>query len=163
MLKRYKDVNTNKKLRMSLHSMVQDYLQRNESTQLEMQRNIDLELIKKNINNDGSDFAPLPPLSIQETEVYVEVSNIPGEDSEYNAYRVIDGVSYLLSCTSPSLKVIGPFAFVCDDTPHDCSSSVEEISSCHRIVRTSFNNWKASFILLVEKYGVPRFSPGKIS
>lgn len=83
MLKRYKDVHANKNLRMSLHSMVQDYLQRNESTQREMQRNIDLEHIKKNINNDGSDIAPLPPLSIQETEVYVEVSNIPREDVKF--------------------------------------------------------------------------------
>lgn len=83
MLKHYKDVHANKKLRMSLHSIIQDYLQRDESTQLEMQRNINLELIKKNINDDGLDFALLPPLSIQETEVYVEVSNIPGEDVKF--------------------------------------------------------------------------------
>ncbi|BBG93200.1 hypothetical protein Prudu_001134 [Prunus dulcis] len=35
--------------------------------------------------------------------------------------------------------------------PHDCSSSAEEIPSYHHIVRTSFNNCEALFILLVEK------------
>ncbi|KAI5349544.1 hypothetical protein L3X38_002432 [Prunus dulcis] len=83
MLKRFKDVHANKKLCMSLHSIVQDYLQRDESTQLEMQLNIDLELIKKNINDDGLDFALLLALSIQETEVYVEVSNILGENVKF--------------------------------------------------------------------------------
>lgn len=83
MLKRFKDVHANKKLHMSLHSIVQDYLERDESTQLEMQCNIDLVLIKKNINDDGLDFALLPALSIQETEVYVEVSNILGENVKF--------------------------------------------------------------------------------
>ncbi|CAL8991469.1 unnamed protein product [Prunus brigantina] len=242
-----KDVIANKKLHMSLHSMVQNYLQGDVSTQPEVQRNIDLELIKKNIKDDELDFAHHPPFSIQEKEVYVEVSNLPGEDilkkkkkkekkefefnvpsrdksymifkrhlgrrllikndtrhssfctnselcmstffilltiynqcfigkphyikkreiyyidtnqfkSEYGAYGVIDDVCCMLSRTRSSVrvisdstcKVIGPFTFVCDDTPHDCSFSAEEIVSCHRIVRTSFNSCDASFILLVE-------------
>ncbi|KAL6293194.1 hypothetical protein ACE6H2_001336 [Prunus campanulata] len=99
MSKRDKDVPDNKKLCLSLHTIVQDYLQGDVSTQPEVQPNIDLEFIKKNIKG----------------------------------------------------KVIGPFTFVCDDTPHDCSSRAEEIASYHHIVRTSFNSCDASFILLVEK------------
>ncbi|KAI5349546.1 hypothetical protein L3X38_002434 [Prunus dulcis] len=143
MSKRDKDVPANKKLHMPIHSVVQDYLQGDISTQPEVQRNINLELIKKNIKDDESDFAHRPPFSIQEKE------------SEYDAYRVIDDVCCMLSRTRSSLrviydstcKVIGSFTFACYDTPHDGSSSPEEIPSCHRIICTSFSNWEASFIL----------------
>ncbi|CAL8991470.1 unnamed protein product [Prunus brigantina] len=58
MSKRGKDIPSNKKLRLSLHSIVQDYLQGGISTQPELQPNIDLEFIEKNIKDDESDFAP---------------------------------------------------------------------------------------------------------
>ncbi|CAL8991468.1 unnamed protein product, partial [Prunus brigantina] len=52
MSKRDKDVPGNKNLCMSLHFMVQYYLQEDVSTQPEVQHNIDIELIKKNIKDD---------------------------------------------------------------------------------------------------------------
>ncbi|CAL9023490.1 unnamed protein product [Prunus brigantina] len=75
------------------------------------------------------------------------------------AYGIIDDICCMLRCTSLSLRVvsdttgtvIGPFTFVCGDTPHECSSSAEKIPSCEFIADTRFNNCKASFILLAEK------------
>ncbi|KAI5349547.1 hypothetical protein L3X38_002435 [Prunus dulcis] len=207
MSKRDKDVPANKKLCLSLHSIVQDYLQGDVSTQPELQPNIDLEFIEKNIKDNESDFAPLSKSYtvfkhrlgrrllpkhntkrsssgtnselcmyilfvlltiykqcfigksqyIKKREIYYTDTN--QFKSEYDAYGVIDYVLCVLIRIRLSLrvisdsigKVIGQFTFVCDDTPHDCSSSAEEIASCHRIVCTSFNSCDASFILLVEK------------
>lgn len=69
------------------------------------------------------------------------------------AYGIIDDVCYMLRCTSLSLRVIsdttgtviGPFTFVCGDTPHKCSSSAKKIPSCQLIPDTRFNNCKVSF------------------
>ncbi|XP_008235788.1 PREDICTED: DNA topoisomerase 6 subunit A3-like [Prunus mume] len=110
-----KGVSINKKLRLAIESALQINHPRDESSQLEVQRKIDFELIKKNIEEHR--------------------------------------------CTSLSLRVvsdttgtvIGPFTFVCGDTPHECSSSAEKIPSCEFMADTRFNNCKASFILLVEK------------
>ncbi|BBG93201.1 Spo11/DNA topoisomerase VI, subunit A protein [Prunus dulcis] len=86
---------------------------------------------------------------IKKREIYYTDTN--QFKSEYDAYGVIDYVLCVLIHIRLSLRVIGQFTFVCDDTPHDCSSSAEEIASCYRIVCTSFNSCDASFILLVEK------------
>ncbi|CAL9023494.1 unnamed protein product [Prunus brigantina] len=256
--KKYKGVSTNKKLRLAVESLLRINHPIDKSTQLEVQREIDFELIKRNIEEHKWNFDPHPSLSIQEKEEFVEVSDLPGEDvqrdlkkliddtaqswnekedfgftvpsrdSSYTlyvhhllrrvltkhdkrrpfsgrspelsmstlyvllriydqcfsnkakyvkkrwiyysdtvrfncdpdvAYGIIDDICCMLRCTSLSLRVIsdttgtviGPFTFVCGDTPHECSSSAEKIPSCELIADTRFNNCKASFILLVEK------------
>ncbi|BFG42934.1 hypothetical protein CerSpe_292090 [Prunus speciosa] len=253
-----KGVSISKKLRLAIESALQINHPRDKATQLEVQRKIDFELIKKNIEEHRWNFDPLPSLSIQEKEEFVEVSDLPGEDvqrdlekliddtfqswnekedfgftvpsrdSSYTryvhhllrmvltkhdirrslssrspklclytllvissihtrcfdnkvmyvkkrgiyydnvvrfncnrkvVYGIIDDICCMLRCTSLSLRVvsdttgtiIGPFTFVCGDTPHKCSSSAEKIPSCELIADTRFNNCKASFILLVEK------------
>ncbi|KAI5315749.1 hypothetical protein L3X38_044925 [Prunus dulcis] len=238
-----KGVSVSKKLRLAIESALQINHPRDESTQLEVQRKIDFELIKKNIEEHRWNFDPLPSLSIQEKEEIVEVSDLPGEDvqrdleklindttqswnekedfgftvpsrdSSYThyvhhvlrtvltkhdikrslsgrspklclytlcvissihnrcfdkkvmyvkkrgiyydnvvlfncnrkvVYGIIDDICCMLRCTSLSLRVvsdttgtiIGPFTFVCGDTPHKCSSSAEKIPSCELIADT---------------------------
>ncbi|KAL6271405.1 hypothetical protein ACE6H2_028316 [Prunus campanulata] len=85
-----KGVSVSKKLRLAIESALQINHPRDEATQLEVQRKIDFELIKKNIEEHRWNFDPLPSLSIQEKEEFVEVSDLPREDVQRYLEKLID-------------------------------------------------------------------------